>query len=180
NNHSIFSLSPDAWRENITWVPQRPYLFNDTISANIHMGKNGSSPDLVRQAARKAHLDTFIETLPLGYETPIGERGARLSAGQTQMLALARAFYKDSPLILMDEPTAHLDPEHEDNLNKTTLALCASRTVLLIAHRLPTIRQADQIVYLKDGVVAGAGSHAELSGQNADYHEFITARSRDR
>jgi thiol reductant ABC exporter CydD subunit len=180
NKDSILSLSATDWRENITWISQRPYLFNDTISANIHMGKNDSSMECVQLAARKAHLDAFIESLPHGYETQIGERGARLSAGQTQMLALARAFYKDSPLIIMDEPTAHLDPEHEDLLNKTILKLCTSRTVLLIAHRLPTIMQASQVIFLRRGKVFGSGSHEELSATNKDYHEFITAQLRDR
>ncbi|HEY3477073.1 MAG TPA: thiol reductant ABC exporter subunit CydD, partial [Anaerolineales bacterium] len=127
---------------NIAWVPQKPHLFHDTISANIRLGKPDATAEEVIEAARAGHLREFIETLPEKYETVIGEGGARLSSGQAQRLAIARAFLKDAPILILDEPTSSLDPETEALLEESTRRLMQGRTVITIAHRLNTIFRA--------------------------------------
>ncbi len=159
NGAPLSEIALEDWRTQVAWVPQQPYLFNDTLSANIRLGNPQASPEAVRQAARQANLDDFIQSLPDGYETEIGERGARLSSGQAQRLALARAFLKDAPLMVMDEPTAHLDPEQEDVLREAVYRLGQGRTVVMIAHRLATLQQADAILVLQAGRVVEVGTH---------------------
>ena len=138
----LAALPADEWREQVAWVPQQPYLFNDTLAANIRLGRPEASQDEVARAARLAHLDEFILSLPQGYETRIGELGARLSGGQAQRLALARAFLKDAPILLLDEPAANLDPEQEALLLDSLAQLQEGRTVLTIAHREGTAARA--------------------------------------
>jgi len=155
-------LSLSAWRRQVAWVPQRPYLFQDTLAANIRLGRPEASLAEVQSAARLAGLDEFAGALPLGYDTHIGEQGARLSGGQAQRLALARAFLMDAPLILLDEPTAQLDPELEDQLGETTARLCRGRMAVVIAHRLASLRHADQIVVLERGRIVAQGAAAAM------------------
>ncbi len=121
----------------------------------------------LRRAAEQAHLLSFIDILPRGLETPIGEGGVQLSGGQAQRLALARAFLRDAPFLILDEPTAHLDIEQERLLQESTRRLCAGRTVLVIAHRLPTVTQADQILVMEEGRIVECGRHADLLGKRA-------------
>ena len=142
-----------ALRRQIAWVPQQPYLFDDTIANNIRLTRPGASMEAVQTAARRAQLHDFVQSLPQGYATRIGERGARLSGGQAQRLALARAFLQDTPLLILDEPTAHLDPATESQVQAAIAALTAGRTTLIIAHHPAAIRHADQVVRLANGRV---------------------------
>jgi ATP-binding cassette, subfamily C, bacterial CydCD len=160
---------------HIAWVPQKPYLFHDTIAANIRLGKPDATDDEMIEAAKSAHLHIFIETLPEKYQTVIGESGARLSGGQAQRLALARAFLKNAPILILDEPTSSLDPETESVLEESTRQLMQRRTVITIAHRLNTIFRADQIIVLQGGQIIEAGTHRELLRQNGAYAAIVKA-----
>jgi len=165
----------ESWREKIAWVPQEPALFLDTIAANIRLARPDAGDDAVASAASAAHLAEFIESLPEGYETLIGEGGARLSGGQAQRLALARAFLKDAPILLLDEPTSQLDPQTETHLAEATTKLMTGKTVITIAHRLNTVFQADRILVLKEGTVVEYGAHQELMDQEGEYKKLVQA-----
>ena len=169
------SLNSPVWRSRVSWVSQTPHLFNDTIAENIRLGAPHASLDAVQDAARAARLDAFIQSLPQGYETIIGERGARLSGGERQRLALARAFLKNADLILLDEPTANLDPVNEALLREATEDLLAAggRTIVTIAHRLETVARADQIVVLADGRVIERGAPDELRSRGGFYARMV-------
>lgn len=162
-------------RNSISWVPQRPYLFHDTLAANIRLGKPDATDAEMIEAAKAAHLHEFIETLPEKYETVIGEGGARLSGGQAQRLALARAFIKNSPILILDEPSSSLDPETESLLEDSTKRLMRGRTVITIAHRLNTIFRADHIVVLEKGRLVEQGTHRELMAKQGAYVGMVKA-----
>jgi len=164
-----------GWRNQIAWVPQEPALFQDTIAANIRLARPDADLGAVASAASAAHLAEFIDSLPEGYETLIGEGGARLSGGQAQRLALARAFLKDAPILIMDEPTSQLDPATESRLADATRNLMAGRTVITIAHRLNTIYKADRILILQGGSIVEEGSHQELMRQDGIYTDLVQA-----
>ncbi|WP_225102088.1 thiol reductant ABC exporter subunit CydD [Streptomyces sp. CoH27] len=144
-------LDPDDWRAGLAWVPQRPHLFAASVADNIRLGRPDASDAEVRQAARDAYADHFIEALPQGYDTPLGEHGAGLSAGQRQRIALARAFLKDAPVLLLDEPTAHLDPDSEAAVTRATVRLLQGRTAIVVAHRTSLLPYADRIVTVRAG-----------------------------
>jgi ATP-binding cassette subfamily C protein CydCD len=167
------SLSDCYLPDHIAWVPQRPHLFHDTIAENIRLGKPDATQEEIRDAAKAAHLHEAIEEMPDGYETVIGEEGARLSGGQAQRLALARAFLKNAPILILDEPTSSLDPETETLLEASTRRLMQGRTVLTIAHRLNTIFRADQIIVLEDGQIVEAGTHQELLAGQGRYAQMV-------
>jgi len=170
-----FILHPSSFilRSSIAWVPQRPHLFHDTIAANIRLGKADATHAEIVTAAQAASLHDFIESLPQKYETIIGESGARLSSGQAQRLALARAFLKDAPILIMDEPTSSLDPETEALLEESTRKLMQGRTTITIAHRINTIYQSDQIIVLKSGRIVEQGTHRELLANNSVYASMV-------
>jgi ATP-binding cassette subfamily C protein CydD len=131
---ALDGIPADDWRLGIAWVPQHPYLFDVSVADNIRLGAPGASPERVREAARLAEADAFVRALPDGYDTRLGERGARLSAGQRQRIALARAMCRDAPLVLLDEPTAHLDPENAAAVRTAVSRLLEGRTAVIVAH----------------------------------------------
>ncbi|MBB5938438.1 thiol reductant ABC exporter subunit CydD [Streptomyces zagrosensis] len=147
----LADLDPDQWRAQVAWVPQRPHLFAQSVADNIRLGRPRASDAEVRQAARAASADLFIEELPKAYGTVLGERGTGLSAGQRQRIALARAFLKDAPVLLLDEPTAHLDPVHEAAVTRATVNLMHGRTSLVVAHRTSLLPHADRIITVRAG-----------------------------
>jgi ATP-binding cassette, subfamily C, bacterial CydD len=150
-------LDVAAWRAQIAWVPQRPHLFTGTAAENIALGQPGAGRDAIEEAARLAGAAGFIEALPRGYATPLGERAARLSAGQRQRVALARAFLRDAPLLLLDEPTAHLDPITAGQVLSTIETLMAGRTVVLVTHGPGWAgAEADQTIALDHGRLIAA------------------------
>ncbi|WP_207945731.1 thiol reductant ABC exporter subunit CydD [Actinomadura sp. 7K534] len=149
----LADLDPDAWRAQIAWVPQRPHLFAGTVAANIRLGRPGASDADVRAAAAAANALEFIDALPLGLDTPLGERGLGLSAGQRQRIALARAFLRDAPLLLLDEPTSNLDAESEATVIDAVRRLSATRTVILVAHRPALAAVADRAVPIAPAAV---------------------------
>jgi ATP-binding cassette subfamily C protein CydD len=166
------------WRSFLTWVPQNPYLFDGTIQENIQIADPNASLSEVQRAAELAQADTFIQALPKGYETQVGERGQRLSGGQVQRLALARAFLKDAPIVILDEATANLDPENEALIRKAIDQLMTDRSTLLIAHRLGMVIEADQIMVMREGRIVEAGTHNQLVEQEALYAKMIRAYQR--
>ena len=143
-------------------VFQDVVLFDDTVMENIRLGKHGASDEDVLAAARAANCDEFVEKLPQGYATPIGENGAKLSGGERQRISIARALLKNAPIVLLDEATASLDVENETKVQGALSRLLLGKTVLVIAHRMRTVEAADKIVVLSDGKVAEEGSPAEL------------------
>jgi ATP-binding cassette subfamily C protein CydD len=171
------SLDTPAWRRQVAWVPQRPYIFQDTLAANIRLGRPEASPADVTRAAQLAGLDGFIRSLPEGYETRAGALGARLSGGQAQRLALARAFLKDAPILILDEPTSRLDPELEEELAETTWRLCQGRMALVIAHRLASIRRADRVVVMEHGRIVEQGVPGVLIAQGVGSFARLVERA---
>lgn len=164
-----------TWREQVAWVPQHPTLFQGTVAENIRLAQPSAGLDQVVQAARQAHAQAFIEALPQGYDTVIGERGARLSGGEAQRIALARAFLKDAPLLILDEATANLDPEIEDEIEDAVARLLEDRTALIIAHRLRTVVRADRILVMAGGRVREAGTHEGLMQEGGLYGQMVRA-----
>jgi ATP-binding cassette subfamily C protein CydD len=166
-----FSL--DSWYRQITWVPQHPFLFNATIRENLLMARRDATPQDIDNALKQAGLFDMVRSLPEGLETKIGEQGARLSGGEAQRLSLARAFLRNAPVLLLDEPTSHTDPILEAQLRKAMTELMRGRTVVMIAHRLESIRNADRIVVLDGGRLAQSGTHDELMADEGFYRQAM-------
>ncbi|MFB0845689.1 ABC transporter ATP-binding protein [Paenibacillus oleatilyticus] len=159
---SINGCNPDRLRSHLSVVTQDSYLFSGTVAENIAYGREHASMDEVIEAAKSAHAHHFIMELPEGYQTNVGERGGFLSGGQRQRIAIARALLKNAPILLLDEPTSALDPESEGSVQEALSVLMKQRTTIVIAHRLSTVQNADQIWVMEQGEIVEAGSHAEL------------------
>ena len=172
----VKDYSFDSLMENFSFVFQRVYLFEDTIANNIRFGKPEASMDEVIEAAKKACCHEFIMNLPEGYDTVIGEGGATLSGGEKQRIAIARAIMKDAPIIILDEATANVDPENEKELTEAIGNLTSHKTIIMIAHRLKTVRNADQILVIDKGKIVQKGRHEELMKEEGIYKNFISGR----
>jgi ATP-binding cassette subfamily C protein CydD len=177
NGVPLGALSPDDWREYVALVPQRPYLFSGSVRANIQLARPEASIEEVERAAELAGAADFIKALPRGYETEVGEQGARLSAGQAQRIAIARSFLKDAPLLILDEPTSSLDAESEALIAQALKLLMRNRTVLVIAHRSTTLSSADQVVVLDAGRVIETGRPEQLLARNDSAYTRLVGAS---
>jgi len=173
NGILLTELPVETWREYIALVPQRPYIFYGSVRENIRLARPTASDREVEEATELAGAATFIDQLPQKYETQIGEQGTRLSAGQIQRLAIARAFLKNAPLLILDEPTSSLDPESEAVIRHALERLMQDRTVLVIAHRYNTIANAGQVLVLQDGQIVEVGHPAELRSHNGAYAQLM-------
>jgi len=169
DGHPLAALRVSEYRRHVGAVLQRDQVINGTVADNIRYARPGASMSEFRRAARLAHCDELVAQLPRGYETQVGERGIRLSGGQRQRLAIARAFLADPRILLLDEPTNQLDRESERLIVEALATLCRGRTTFIVAHRLATIRQADQILVLERGAIAERGTHEELAGRRGAY-----------
>jgi len=174
---NVKEYSFDALMKNFSFVFQRVYLFEDTIANNIRFGEPDASMERVMEAAKKARCHDFIMSLPNGYETVIGEGGASLSGGEKQRISIARAILKDSPVIILDEATANVDPENEAELVKAVEELTKNKTIIMIAHRLKTVRNADQILVVDQGRIVQQGTHESLMKEDGIYRRFVSERS---
>jgi subfamily B ATP-binding cassette protein MsbA len=160
-------------------VTQEPFLFDDTVRANIAYARPDASPEQIESAARAAAAHDFITALPAGYDTVVGEAGARLSGGQRQRIAIARAFLKDAPILLLDEATSALDAESERQVQAALERLMAGRTTILIAHRLATVRGASRIYVVDAGRIVEQGGHGELVAAGGLYSRLARAQNLD-
>jgi len=172
DGRDVRDLQLASLRDKIGIVAQDTFLFNDTVANNIRYGKRNAKADEIRAAARNAMAEEFIQKMPVGYETLIGERGVRLSGGQRQRLAIARALLKNAPILILDEATSHLDTESELLVQRALQTLMEHRTVIVIAHRLSTIRRADKIVVLDKGRIVETGTHDQLIAGGGIYQRL--------
>lgn len=173
---NIKEYTLEALMSQISMVFQNVYLFADTIENNIKFGTPSATHEDVVRAAKEAACDDFIESLPDGYNTMIGEGGESLSGGEKQRISIARAILKNAPVIILDEATANVDPENEDRLQKAIGKLTENKTIIMIAHRLKTVREADQILVVDAGKIVQRGSHSELVEQEGIYRRFVLGR----
>jgi ABC-type multidrug transport system fused ATPase/permease subunit len=173
DNHDTKSLKLTYLREQIGLVSQDPFLFNGTVAENILYGDIEASRDRVVQSAESAHADDFIKNLPHGYDTQVGERGVKLSGGEKHRIAIARAFLKNPPILVLDEATSTVDTETEAKIKDAIKLLMSSRTTFIIAHRLSTLENADRIMVLKDGHLVESGTHDDLISRDSEYNHLF-------
>lgn len=173
NGHPLSEIPAGWWRRQIAWLPQKPYLFHTSIYENIRLAKPDATKEQIIHAARKARLHDFVQTLPAGYNTPVGEGAALFSGGQAQRMALARAFLKNAPVVILDEPTSNLDPLLEEEISRCVKELLQNRLGFIIAHRLNTIRNASQIIVLKNGRIYEQGTHEILLKSGKLYEQMM-------
>jgi ATP-binding cassette subfamily B protein len=171
---TLNNLDPESWQENISMVLQDVYLFHETIRENILFGRREATEEEMKASAKKAGCHGFIMALPKGYDTIVGEGGSTLSGGEKQRISIARAFLKKAPILLLDEPTASLDARNEVLVQQAVGELVQNTTVVMIAHRLKTIQNADQILVLDKGEITEQGMHEQLMGQNGLYAKLWT------
>lgn len=177
DGQNIAAITQDELRSHIAYVPQEPLLFHRTIAENIAYGRPKAGDKAILEAAKKANAADFIEKLPLGYETLVGERGVKLSGGQRQRIAIARAILKDAPILLLDEATSALDSESEKLIQAALWELMKNRTAIVIAHRLSTIQKMDRILVLEDGKIVEQGTHAKLIKNDGIYAQLWAHQS---
>ena len=173
----ISTVDPEVLLTDYSMVFQDVVLFDDTVMENIRLGKRGATDEEVRAAAKAANCDEFVERLPQGYDTPIGENGAKLSGGERQRISIARALLKDAPIVLLDEATASLDVENETKVQGALSRLLQGKTVLVIAHRMRTVAGADHIVVLDDGHVAQQGAPGGADGTGRPLPPLVELQS---
>lgn len=176
----VREISLSDLMNHISMVFQRVYLFQDTIYNNISMGRPDATEAEVMEAAKKARCYDFIMALPNGFQTMVGEGGETLSGGEKQRISIARCILKDAPIVILDEATASVDADNESYIQEAISELCRGKTLLVIAHRLGTIRHADNIMVIAKGEIAQSGTHAELIGQEGIYRDFVTVRENSR
>lgn len=174
--HELKDMPLSEIADQISYVSQDNYLFNRSIRENIRMGRPSATDAEVEQAAKQSGCDAFIRKLNNGYDTVVGSAGSHLSGGERQRIAIARAMLKDAPIIILDEATSSVDPENEDELQRAIEALTHDKTIIMIAHRLKTVRNADQILVLDNAHIIQRGTHAELIRQKGLYADFVSAR----
>ena len=172
DGQDISKITSKSLRENIGIVQQDVYLFDDTIENNIRYGNLSASKQQVIEAAKKANIDEYINSLPDGYQTMIGERGVKLSGGQKQRLSIARVFLKNPAILILDEATSALDNSTELMIQKALDSLSKDRTTIVVAHRLSTIKNAGRIAYVNDGIIVEQGDHQSLIEKKGEYYKL--------
>ena len=172
-NQNLFEINEDEWRKNIAWIPQSPHLFNKTILENIKLSNDDATIQGIIEAASKSKIHKLISSLPKQYDTLVSEAGDNFSGGEIQRIALARAYLRNAPIILVDEPTANLDPIIEEEIMNDMFDLFKGKTVLIIAHRLNTIIKADKIIVMKNGRVDTIGNHSEMLDKSLYYKNLF-------
>jgi ATP-binding cassette subfamily B protein len=168
----VRAVTQDSLRAAVGMVPQDTVLFNDTIAYNIRYGRPDATDAEVREAAGMAQISSFIDSLPKGYDTPVGERGLKLSGGEKQRVAIARTILKAPPILILDEATSALDTQTERDIQSALDAVSLNRTTLVIAHRLSTVVNADEIIVLRGGEIADRGTHPELLALDGLYAQM--------
>ena len=172
DTHPINKISKEDLRQQIAYVPQEPVIFSKSVIDNIRIGRVGASTEEVEKSAKLACVEEFIKDLPQGYDTLLGERGLLISVGQKQRIAIARAILRDSPILLLDEATSSLDAISENAIKTAIDNVSGNKTIIVIAHRLSTVKNADRIIFLEKGKIKNAGSHRELMRTNKKYKKL--------
>lgn len=172
----VQNMTCDSLLRHVSMVFQRVYLFHDTVENNIRFGNPDATREEIIAAAKKARCHDFIEALPDGYDTVVGEGGSTLSGGEKQRISIARAILKNAPIVLLDEATASIDPDNEKHIQEAINALVQDKTLIIIAHRLSTIKRADQILVIDDGRIVERGTHEELLANERQYKNLWQRR----